>query len=657
MIKREIEDLIKISRFYGRDNDYVIAGGGNTSWKDADELWIKSSGTSLRSASHEGFAPMRRDRLKEMREKEYSSDPHERERQVKADLYGSCADPGCKLRPSVETNLHEIISYSYVVHLHPTLVNGFLCSRNSQTLAAEMFPEAMYVPYTDPGYTLFRKVYDGLKEYRNRRGHDPHVIFLENHGVFVSADTTEEIKDIYTGIISGLEARLRERPVITELPVPGNLSEIIPAVRMMLSADGLKTLIVRHNSLIADYYRDKESFSRVAAPFTPDIIVYCKSRYLYIESGGSPREIVASVQKGLSEFIAENGYYPRIILVKDYGLVGTGDSWQGASTSLDVFEDLMKISRYSESFGGPRFMSGEQVAFIDNWEVENYRRQVASGAAGAGKASGRIAIVTGGALGFGAGIAESLFSKGANVVIADIDREQGKKHADNLNSKGGKGRAAFIEANVADPGSVRDLVGRTVELFGGLDLMVSNAGILYAGALEEMSEEIFEMVTRVNYNGYFHCARYASAVMKLQHQHLSDHFSDIIQINSKSGLRGSNRNFAYAGGKFGGIGLTQSFALELMPHNIKVNSICPGNFFGGPLWSDPENGLFVQYLRAGKVPGAKTIDDVKRHYESQVPAGRGCSVEDVMKAVYYVIDQEYETGQAVPVTGGQNMLH
>jgi NAD(P)-dependent dehydrogenase (short-subunit alcohol dehydrogenase family) len=242
-------------------------------------------------------------------------------------------------------------------------------------------------------------------------------------------------------------------------------------------------------------------------------------------------------------------------------------------------------------------------------------------------------------------------------VIADIDREQGKRHADNLNSMGGKGRAAFIEANVADPGSVRGLVGRTVELFGGLDLMVSNAGILYAGALEEMSEELFERVTRVNYNGYFHCARYASAVMKLQHQHLNDHFSDIIQINSKSGLRGSNRNFAYAGGKFGGIGLTQSFALELMPYNIKVNSICPGNFFGGPLWSDPENGLFVQYLRAGKVPGAETIEDVKRHYESQVPAGRGCRIEDVTKAMYYVIDQKYETGQAVPVTGGQNMLH
>ena len=94
-----------------------------------------------------------------------------------------------------------------------------------------------------------------------------------------------------------------------------------------------------------------------------------------------------------------------------------------------------------------------------------------------------------------------------------------------------------------------------------------------------------------------------------------------------------------------------------MPFHIKVNAICPGNFFEGPLWSDPENGLFVQYLKAGKVPGAKTVQDVKEYYEQQVPAGRGCQVEDVVKAIMYAVDQEYETGQAIPVTGGQVMLH
>jgi len=145
--------------------------------------------------------------------------------------------------------------------------------------------------------------------------------------------------------------------------------------------------------------------------------------------------------------------------------------------------------------------------------------------------------------------------------------------------------------------------------------------------------------------------------MRREHAFDADRYFDIIQINSKSGLSGSNRNFAYAGGKFGGIGLTQSFALELVDHRIKVNSICPGNFFDGPLWSDPEKGLFIQYLRSGKVPGAKTVEDVKIAYENKVPMRRGCGTKDVARALFYIIEQEYETGQAVPVTGGQNMLN
>jgi sorbitol-6-phosphate 2-dehydrogenase len=166
----------------------------------------------------------------------------------------------------------------------------------------------------------------------------------------------------------------------------------------------------------------------------------------------------------------------------------------------------------------------------------------------------------------------------------------------------------------------------------------------------------FERVTQVNYTGYFATVQAVAPVMAQQHRGAPKCLFDIIQINSKSGLVGSNRNGAYAGSKFGGIGLTQSFALELVSYGIKVNAICPGNFLDGPLWSDPDRGLFVQYLRSGKVPGAKTVADVRHHYESKVPMGRGCTTDDVMHALFYLMDQPYETGQALPVTGGQVML-
>ena len=268
----------------------------------------------------------------------------------------------------------------------------------------------------------------------------------------------------------------------------------------------------------------------------------------------------------------------------------------------------------------------------------------------------RIIAVTGGAMGFGEGIARLLFGEGANVVLMDINEERGRTVAGELNRQSTPNRAYFIRTDVTDPGSVSGAVYETVKVFSGLDVIISNAGVLQAGGIREMDPETFDFVTRVNYHGYYNCIRAAAPVMQQQNKYAPGNFGDIIQINSKSGLEGSVKNFAYAGSKFAGIGLTQSMAKELIEDRIKVNAICPGNYFEGPLWSDPEKGLFVQYLESGKVPGAKTIEDVRRHYESMVPAGRGCRVEDVVKAIKYVIDQEYETGQAIPVTGGQVML-
>ena len=270
--------------------------------------------------------------------------------------------------------------------------------------------------------------------------------------------------------------------------------------------------------------------------------------------------------------------------------------------------------------------------------------------------SGKISIVTGAAQGFGQGLATEMVKNGATVVIADLNYDLAASVAAELCREYGEDSAFAVKVDVSDEESVKEMFDATIKKYGRLDIFVSNAGVLKAGGLDEMDVKSFEFVTKINYTAYFLCVKYAAQIMKKQHEADPHRFMDIIQINSKSGLAGSNKNFAYAGGKFGGIGLTQSFAKELVGYNIKVNSICPGNFFDGPLWSDPDRGLFVQYLNAGKVEGAKTIADVKRFYEKQVPMDRGCNVIDVARALLYVVEQEYETGQAIPVTGGQIML-
>lgn len=270
--------------------------------------------------------------------------------------------------------------------------------------------------------------------------------------------------------------------------------------------------------------------------------------------------------------------------------------------------------------------------------------------------AGKIALVTGAAQGFGEGIAREMAAAGAHIVIADLNLDQAKTVAASLNEQFGEDCARALSVNVGVEASVQSMMETIALELGGLDILVSNAGVLRAGGLEEMTLESFEFVTKINYTAFFLVTKYGSRLMKQQAAVDPGFSADIIQINSKSGLEGSNKNFAYAGGKFGGIGLVQSFAKELVDNRIKVNAICPGNYYEGPLWSDPDRGLFVQYLAAGKVPGAKTVQDVYDFYVAKVPMRRGCSPRDVTKAILYCVDQDYETGQAIPVTGGQNML-
>ena len=288
---------------------------------------------------------------------------------------------------------------------------------------------------------------------------------------------------------------------------------------------------------------------------------------------------------------------------------------------------------------------------MTKWQ-ELAKQNIHNRPAGQGRLAGKITIVTGAAQGFGKGIAEELYAEGATIIVADMNVPLAETVAAEMGE-----RAWAIGVNVSDEESVANMVAQVVEKFGGLDVMVANAGVVRSGPIAQFEKKDFEFVTAINYTGLFLCSKYAAIIMQAQHEADPEAMFDIIAMSSKSGLVGSNKNFAYAGSKFGAVGLVQSFALELTEYNIKVNSICPGTYLDGPLWSDPERGLFVQYLQAGKVPGAKTVEDVRRFYEAKVPMNRGCLPIDVARAVMYCVEQKYETGQAIPVTGGQVMLN
>jgi sorbitol-6-phosphate 2-dehydrogenase len=255
----------------------------------------------------------------------------------------------------------------------------------------------------------------------------------------------------------------------------------------------------------------------------------------------------------------------------------------------------------------------------------------------------QIAIVTGGAQGLGEAICHRLAREGAHVVVADLNLEGAERVAADIMAQTDR-RAIAVQVDVTDEAQVAALVDRAVQEFGRLDILVSNAGILIAEAVDEFPAGKWQAVINVNLFGYFLCAKHAARVMKAQRSGV------IIQINSKSGKKGSYKNSAYAASKFGGIGLTQSIALELAEYNVRANAVCPGNLLDSPLWV---NSLYKQYAKRWGI----TEEEVRQRYTDQVPMKRGCTYDDVCNVVVFLASDQasYLTGQAINVTGGQEM--
>ncbi|MCK5461369.1 MAG: class II aldolase, partial [Bacteroidales bacterium] len=221
----DLQELVNISRFYGQDKRYVIAGGGNTSMKTTDSIWIKASGFALSDITEDGFAMLDRGKLNKILTGAYAEDPFQREREIKDDL--AEANFTKDRRPSVETSLHDLIQYKFVVHLHPTLVNSLMCGNEVVDHVSKLFgEEVLYIPYSDPGYILFKEVEIQLMKYRDKAGKDPAIILLQNHGIFVGAETIKEIRTIYEEVFSKLESAVKQEPPAEDLRVKDMVTDI-----------------------------------------------------------------------------------------------------------------------------------------------------------------------------------------------------------------------------------------------------------------------------------------------------------------------------------------------------------------------------------------------------------------------------------------------
>ena len=370
-----LNTLCNFSHRYGGCAEYVLAGGGNTSCKDENYLYIKGSGTALATIQPEGFVKMERAKLATMLTKAYPTNEEEREAAVLADLMSARAWGEEAKRPSVETLLHDLFPQKFVLHVHPAKVNGLTCSINGEKLVKEVFGGAVWVESTKPGYILAMLCKEKLDAYKSENGKNADVLFLQNHGIFFAADSEEELDAVVSSVMERLDAMIGRAPDFSDAAYDSELvTALAPAIRMLWGEGGAAVVKFTANKTVLEFAESAEKFANILESFTPDHIVYCKAHPLFVEEATE-----AALSDAFAAYVAKYGYKPKVVFVKELGMFAVSDTAKSVETVTVVWLDALKIAVYAESFGGVLPMTPELIDFIVNWEVESYRSKVSAG--------------------------------------------------------------------------------------------------------------------------------------------------------------------------------------------------------------------------------------------------------------------------------------
>ena len=362
---QQLGQLTAMSNQYGADSRYVLAGGGNTSFKSEDRLWVKGSGTSLATIRAEDFVVLERQKLGKMWDAEYPDDEAAREKAVLKDMMDARI-PGENRRPSVETLLHDLFPQKFVLHVHPAMVNGLTCAVEGEAAMQQMFPEALWVAACKPGYILALECKKVMDAYQARTGKVCQVLFLQNHGIFFAADTTGEVDALAQETMAVLQSAICREPALEEVPCDQQKAAAIGAVLQALYGGEQPTAV--------EFTAKREilNYDPATKGLSPDHIVYCKAKQLILPADADGEKIKAL----FNAFVAENGYQPKIAFAEGLGMFACGPTEKEALIAQSVMLDAIQVVAYAESFGGVSPMPDWLIKFIVNWEVESYRSKV-----------------------------------------------------------------------------------------------------------------------------------------------------------------------------------------------------------------------------------------------------------------------------------------
>jgi rhamnulose-1-phosphate aldolase/alcohol dehydrogenase len=665
----ELEALAYRSNLLGRDRAVANYGGGNTSTKarerdhtgrEVDVLWVKGSGSDLATIGAGQFTGLKLGEVLALEEREEMSDE---------EMVAYLAS--CQLRPdmprgSIETLLHAFVPYAQVDHTHPDAINMICCARGGEDLARECFgEEGVWIPYIRPGFTLSKQVGEAVKN-----NPDAKFVLLAKHGLVTWGDTHEEsygrtIEAINRAaeFVSGRAGEpFGGRKV--EPPAPERreavLAEVLPALRGALSS-GLEES--SHKILRPDYTsedvltfvcgRDSRDLSQVGAA-CPDHLVRTKVRPLWIDfdpANEDADELRARLREGVTSYREDYEAYfsrheeadeemfdpnPRVVLIEGIGLVAAANNAKEANLSRDFAYRAINVMRGANALGGYVSLTEEESYAVEYWPLELYKLTLAPPP---DELACRVAFVTGGAGGIGSAVARSLASRGACIVVCDLDEAGAAEVAESLPEPGIQTRA-----DVTDEGEVAHAFRRAILEYGGVDVVVSNAGLASSAPIEETSVEMWDKNHAVLAKGYFLVARGAFRIMREQGVGGS-----IVFVASKNAMAAGKNAGAYSSAKAAELHLARCLAEEGGPGRIRVNIVNPDAVLqGSRIW---DSGWREERAAAYGIEP----DELEDYYRERNVLKLSVLPENVAEAVLHFASEarsSRSTGNILNVDGG-----
>jgi NAD(P)-dependent dehydrogenase (short-subunit alcohol dehydrogenase family)/rhamnose utilization protein RhaD (predicted bifunctional aldolase and dehydrogenase) len=652
-MEKALAELIRISNIAGKDSTLVQGGGGNTSVKtdDGQYLYIKASGTALKDMSErKGWRRLRMDSVLAIIGDKSLTQLADQAREVEVvnRLLLSCDDDVKDgSRPSVEAHLHAYLD-KCIIHLHPNVVGAFVNAKKGKAELEKLFADEKYpflwVPYTDPGFMLAKKISQLTSDYQKQHGRKPAILFLEKHGLFVSAQTPDEGLKLVHKVISRCESKLivpkanGAKTIETQLVADTKL-----CIRKAYHEATGEYIMISYfyDDAVKSFLAQKDAHKLLSAGvLTPDELVYANGASLWIDKCDSKK-----IAEKLKAQIAKGAKPAAAFLVKGVGLFIAATE-KIVPTVKDVTASSFFIRINAARMSGIFALTQREQDFINKWESEAFRKKIAGGSCD-GDLKNRIAIVTGAGSGLGRSIATGLARAGAAVVIADIDTKAAQETYEIIKAQMPQTQMMVTGCNVTDEDSVNKSFENLIKNWGGLDILVNAAGVAPAYSLIDLPVDKWRFALEVNLTGYFLMAKVAAKIMIKQAM-----AGSIINISSKSGLDASKNNTPYNATKAGELHMARGWAMELGEYGIRVNSVCPGNVFEGSKIWNPD------YIKTcAKKYGIKP-EEVIPYYVNKTTLKREIKGQDIADSVVFLCSDKARciTGQTIVADSGQVMV-